>query len=426
MHAEVLPLRAAGVAGAARAVPDLRRALRRANRRDALASLALILPLVAFLVVTFLIPVGALLLRSVDNPAVAGAFPATLERLQAWSGRDGVPPEPVFAALTGDLLGAAERQVLGSAAARLNQDYSGARSLLTATARRLQTAQAAPTGWRDVFTALDQRWGDVQLWAALKAAGERHTVGYYLHALDLTRDINGAVVARPSDQRIHVTLFLRTLTLSAGVAALCVLLGFPIAYLMARLPERRANLLMIMVLLPFWTSILVRIASWIVLLQREGVINQALVGLGLVASEARPALIYNMTGTVVVGTYVLLPFVVLPLYSVMRAIPPHLTRAAVSLGAHPFAAFRSVYLPLTVPGITAGSSLVFILAIGYFITPALVGGQSGQLISNVIAYHMQQSLNWGLAAALSTVLLLGISVLYAAYAALLRRIGRRA
>ena len=158
-----------------------------------------------------------------------------------------------------------------------------------------------------------------------------------------------------------------------------------------------------------------RTTAWIVLLQTQGVINSLLVAVGLVADDGRIAMIYNMTGTFVAMTHVLLPFMVLPLYSVMRSIPPSHLRAADSLGATPFQAFWRVYWPQTLPGVGAGLLMVFILAIGYYITPALVGGSKGQLISNMIAYHMQTSLNWGLAAALAVILLVGIIALYVLY-----------
>lgn len=209
-----------------------------------------------------------------------------------------------------------------------------------------------------------------------------------------------------------MTLFWRTLWVSAAVAGLCLLLGYPVAALLARLPLKTSNLLMMLVLLPFWTSLLVRTTSWIVLLQGNGVVNDLLVWLGIVGEGGRLSLIFNVTGTLIAMTHVLLPFMILPLYSVMKAIPPSYVRAALSLGASPVTAFRRVYLPQTIPGVLAGTLLVFVLAVGYYITPALVGGQSGQLISNVIAYHMQQSLNWGLAAALGSILLVGVLLVY--------------
>jgi len=195
---------------------------------------------------------------------------------------------------------------------------------------------------------------------------------------------------------------------------ICLLLAFPVAHLLAVLPMAKSSLLMILVLLPFWTSLLVRTTSWIALLQEQGIVNDMLVGLGLIGEDGRYAMMYNMTGTIVAMTHVLLPFMILPLYSVMRVIPPSYARAARSLGATSWTTFRRIYLPQTLPGIAAGSLLVFILAVGYYITPALVGGADGQLISNLISFHMTKS-NWSLAAALAAMLLAAILALYWLY-----------
>jgi putative spermidine/putrescine transport system permease protein len=235
-------------------------------------------------------------------------------------------------------------------------------------------------------------------------------MSYYLNALDRTFDANGNIVMQPEWKQIYVDLFLKTIYVSLGVTLCCIVLAYPIAHLLAILPPKYSNLLLILVLLPFWTSLLVRTTSWIVLLQSQGVVNDVLFFLGIVDNESRLELIYNMTGTVIAMTHILLP-----LYSVMKTISPSYLRAARSLGANPLIAFVRVYMPQTVPGIGAGSILVFILAIGYYITPALVGGQDGQLISNFIAYHMQKSLNWGMAAALGTVLLAGVLAMYWLY-----------
>ena len=172
---------------------------------------------------------------------------------------------------------------------------------------------------------------------------------------------------------------------------------------------------MICVLLPFWTSLLVRTASWMILLQQQGVVNDFFVWIGLVADDNRPEMMYNKTGTYVAMTQILLPFMVLPLYSVMKTISPSLMRAGKSLGGTPFVAFWKVYFPLTIPGIGAGCLLVFILAIGYYITPALVGGASGTLISNQIAFHMKSTLDWSFASAMGLMLLAGVLAIYWVY-----------
>jgi putative spermidine/putrescine transport system permease protein len=189
------------------------------------------------------------------------------------------------------------------------------------------------------------------------------------------------------------------------VTVACLLLGYPVAYLMANLPLRTSNLLLILVLMPFWTSLLVRTTAWIAMLQGQGVMNDLFVAFGVANDEDRFSLIYNKTGTLIAMTHIMLPFMIMPLYSVMKTISPAYVRAAKSMGATNWTAFWKVYFPQSVPGIGAGSLLVFILAIGYYITPALVGGQDGQMISNIIDFHMRKSLNWNLAAALGFVLL---------------------
>ena len=199
------------------------------------------------------------------------------------------------------------------------------------------------------------------------------------------------------------------------ITLLCLAIGYPLAWGIAHAPPGRRNLLLVLVLLPFWTSLLVRTTAWIVLLQRQGVVNDLLVWLGLIADDQRLTMIHNMTGTLVAMTHVLLPFMVLPLYSVMSGIPPVQMQASASLGANWWRGFRTVYLPQSMPGVGAGCLLVFILAMGYYITPALVGGQSGQLISNFIAYHMQTSLNWNLAAALGSILFVAVLGLFVVY-----------
>ena len=377
-----------------------------------LRAVGLVLPLVAFIGLTFVAPLATMLSRSVYDPVVADALPETLRLLQAWDGAQPLP-EPVFEAVARELSRAREARTLGRVAARINRVRGGLRTVITRTARRLRDAESP--SWRDTLVGVHAAWDDVQTWHAIRQAGQRFTDRHYLHALDLERQIDGRIAPRPVEFRVYLPLLWRTLAVSLSLTGLCLLLGYPVAYLIAHSPPRRANLLLLLVLVPFWTSLLVRTTAWIVLLQTQGVVNSALVALNLIADDSRLAMIYNMTGTVVAMTHVLLPFMVLPLYAVMRTIPRLHMSAAASLGASTTQAFWRVYWPQSLPGVGAGSLLVFILAIGYYITPALVGGRSGQLISNMIAYHMQSSLNWGLAAALGGLLLAFVLVLYLAY-----------
>jgi putative spermidine/putrescine transport system permease protein len=251
---------------------------------------------------------------------------------------------------------------------------------------------------KDLFAESDEGWLELDVWQTFATYSPRYTDGYFLNAVDMRNGPDGAEW-RPENEQIYLTLFLRTMMMSLAITVSCILLGYPIAWLMANLPNRTANVLMILVLLPFWTSLLVRTSAWKVLLQQQGVINDVLVGIGLVDDANRLVMINNATGTIIAMTHILLPFMILPLYSVMKTIPPSYLRAAKSLGATNWTAFWRVYFPQSVPGIGAGSILVFITAIGYYITPEIVGGTRGVFISNRIAFHISSSLNWGLAAA---------------------------
>lgn len=394
---------------------SLKRSLQRAERRRRLMAFLLVCPLLAFISIVFIVPIVQMMWRSVDNPQVVEALPRTLEALQGWDG-EGLPGEEVYAALAEDFTVDQQRprveQTAGPLGIRLNYELSAARGAVARTVRDVPDFEPP---YKEAFLDAHRLWGSTELWRVIEREGRPLTASYYVAALDRQYDADGDIVLRDENRRIYVSLFGRTLGLSVAILALTFLLGFPIAYYMSILPMSKANLLMICVLLPFWTSLLVRTTAWIVLLQQQGVINESLIALGFLTEDGRLSLMYNMTGTVVAMTHILLPFMVLPLYSVMRTIPPSYMRAAKSLGAAPFTAFRRVYFPQTLPGIGAGGVLVFIIAIGYYITPALVGGQDGRMISNEIARHMQQSLNWGLAAALGSMLLVGVLILYWAY-----------
>ena len=380
--------------------------------RPRLRATGLVLPLLAFIGVTFIAPLAMMLVHSAYDPTVGNALPETLDLLREWDGKS-VPDEAVYATVARELLNARKDRSLGRVATRVNRVHSGLRSVFTRSARGLQNVSEGP--WREAMIGLHTAWGDVQTWHAIRSAGDRFTARHYLNAVDLQPLPDGSIARQPPERRIYLALLWRTFVVSLSITAICLLLGYPIAHLIAHSPPRIANLLLILVLVPFWTSLLVRTTSWIVLLQTQGVLNDLLVTLGLIGDDGRLAMIYNMTGTLVAMTHVLLPFMILPLYSIMRAIPPSQMSAAASLGASSFQAFWRVYWPQTLPGVGAGSLLVFILAIGYYITPALVGGSTGQLISNMIAYHMQTSLNWSLAGALGGILLICVLALYLLY-----------
>ena len=500
----------------------LRKSLARALRREKLRALLLIAPLLLFVLVSFVFPIGDMLFRSVENSIVSRTLPGTVRALDGWDAGGGEPPEEaVYAALADDLMLAQELKIHTRLGSRLNYDQPGISSVFRKSGRRvkrmdedvhaeafaaLDPAWLEPGAWptlresdlwpdafpraaiawsnweryvesdegedvdpeslrpyeftysalyhdlaampperleelessddaalaalfdgigealpdfppgtyRESFLDIDDGWGSVANWQAIQRLAPPLTDGYFLAAVDAERTADG-IERKPENARIYLLLFARTLLLSLVITLSCILLGYPIAYLLATLPTRTSNLLMILVLLPFWTSLLVRTSAWKVLLQQQGVINDVLVWARIIDESGRLVMINNMTGTIIAMTHILLPFMILPLFSVMKTISPSYVRAAKSMGATDWTAFRRVYFPNTVPGIGAGSILVFILSIGYYITPELVGGTSGVFISNRIAYHISSSLNWGLAAALGTILLVAVLVLYWTY-----------
>ncbi|HEX9791929.1 MAG TPA: ABC transporter permease [Kiloniellales bacterium] len=388
----------------------LKARLRRAERGRQLAAAGLVLPLVIFLLLTFALPIGGMLWRAVGDEEVAVALPRTVMALKGWDGR-AVPDAPVFAALAADLPEAKDAGTLPAAARRLNYDVPGFRSLLLKSARGALPQD--PAGAREALLAIDPEWSDAERWGAIQRAGGPLTSFYLLTAVDLHQTADGSILRRPAQESIYLDVLGRSFQISILVTVFCLLLGFPVAYLLAVLPPRLGNPLMILVLLPFWTSLLVRTTAWVVLLQNKGIVNDSLIALGILQEPTQ--LIYNRIGVYVAMTHVLLPFMILPLYSVMRGISPSFVRAARSLGAPPTTAFLRVYLPQCLPGIGAGCLLVFVLALGYYITPALVGGAGDQMIAYFIAFYTTATINWGLASALGVVLLVATLMLCATY-----------
>jgi putative spermidine/putrescine transport system permease protein len=398
------------VAGAVARPLSLATQLARAERARRLRAAALTAPLLLFLLATFVGPIATLLMRSVADPDLAFVLPTVTRHIRAWDGR-ALPDEATFAALIDDVRAARAAGTLAPAATRLNYDVSGFRSLLFSTARQLPERLDGPA--RGTLIAIDARWSELETWGAIARAAGPTTSLFVLSALDLRRTAGGDIVRAPADEAIFLRVLGRTFAIAGAVTILCLLLGYPLAYVLAQAPPRVANVLLIFVLLPFWTSLLVRTSAWIVLLQREGVINSALMQAGVIDTALE--LLYRRAAVYAAMTHVLLPFVVLPLYAVMKSIPPAHMRAALSLGARPAVAFWRVYAPQTLPGVGAGALMVFIQALGYYITPALVGGPNDQMVSYFVAFYATKSLNWGMAAALSLSLLVATMALYYVY-----------
>ncbi|QFT61478.1 ABC transporter permease [Roseivivax sp. THAF30] len=515
----------------------LKKSLAKSLRVQKMRALILIAPLLIFVLVSFIAPIGDMLFRSVENQIVSDTLPRTTARIDEWDSASGeTPEEALYEALFYDLFVAEARREHTRLGTRLNYEMTGMSSLFRRSGRSLddisdvyldqfedlneawdealpwaelmgdpdwiaeqqafdeagedgrmprfelregainefpnaaaayetfarfsqteeedspleeepyglvhvalykdltengysqydgpradlvQEADAAVDGFESIgfkegMIEIDEDWGNPEIWTTLQMYSPDYTTGYFLNSVDMQKTADGPAL-RDADERIYGLLFQRTLFMSLVITFSCIALGYPVAYLLSNLPARTANLLMILVLLPFWTSLLVRTSAWKVMLQQQGVINDVLVWLGMIGDGSRLVMINNQFGTIVAMTHILLPFMILPMYSVMSTIPPSYVRAARSLGATPTTAFRRVYFPQSIPGIGAGSILVFILSIGYYITPEIVGGTTGTFISNRIAYHISSSLNWGLAAALGTILLVVVLVLYWAY-----------
>ena len=400
--------------------PDIERirtfvAVRKAARPARRAAFSLALPLVAFLVIAFVAPILYLLVTAVGNPETRSVLPQTLVALQAWDGKD-VPDEAVFAALAVDLKQAKEDSTVALVGKRLNYEISGMRSRMLSASRMAAGLDTGP--YRDKFLAADPLWGSADTWAVIKRNGAGWTPYYLLTAVDLRQAPSGGLEKVAPDQAIFLDVLGRTLLVAGMVTAFTLLLGYPVAYVLTIAPKSVAGIMMLMVLLPLWTSLLVRTTAWVVLLQSDGVINSVLMGLHITAEKVQ--LIFTRFGTVTAMTHIQLPFTILPIYSVMRAIQPTQLRAARSLGAGPTSAFWRIYAPQTLPGVVAGCLMTFILSLGYYITPALVGGPKDQMVSNFISIYINRDLNWGLAAALGVVLLV---VTLAIYGVFLRLVG---
>jgi len=390
------------------------RKYRQAIRREKMRALILVLPLFFFLVVFFITPIGFMLYRSFYNPKVANLVPNTVAALQNWEDISSVPDEVVFKTLAYELKDLQKQRLSGKFAEEVNRRQAQTGSVIKRSARKIKKVNLDEvTNFTELLTKFHKKWADPIIWIAIKAAGDKFTINYYANALDYKLTPTGKIIKQPEDTRVYIPILKRTFYIAFIITFLTFILGYPVAYYLSLVPLKKASVLLIFVLLPFWTSLLVRTTAWIAILQSNGVVNKTLLYFNIIDKPLD--IIYNQFSVIVAMTHILLPFMILPLYSVMKGIDPSYVRAAQSLGANPVKAFFQVYFPLSLPGFSAGALLVFIIAIGYYITPALIGGVDGQLISNLVAYHMRTTNNWELAAALGSVLLVLIMVLYWIY-----------
>ena len=390
----------------------LEESLKVAEKKNKIKAFLLVAPLLLFLLITYIIPIGGMFSRSIDDKLTTNMLPKTYKAMEKWDGKE-LPSEEIFEAFYLDYKILVKNKTVGKLQTQLNLEKNGFKSDLKKLARKQKKFKVG--NYKEQIMNSHKRFENVEYWRAIKRRAPPITYSKYLKAMDMYLDENNKIVQVEEDRRMHRILWLRTLEIAFFVTLFCFVMAYPIAHLLATIPMKYSNLLLICVLLPFWTSLLVRTASWMILLQQQGLLNDFFVWIGLFTNENRPQMMYNKTGTYVAMTQILLPFMVLPLYSVMKTISPSLMRAGKSLGATPTVAFFKVYFPLTIPGIGAGCLLVFILAIGYYITPELVGGASGKLISNQIAYHMKSSLDWSFASAMGLMLLTGVLAIYWLY-----------
>lgn len=388
----------------------LRRKLRSVERQQKVKAFILVLPLLLLVLVGLILPIVRLMFGAVHDDTLVTLMPQTTTALKEWDGKD-LPDETVYAALAGDLKTALTQKTIARIGQRMNYELPGALSEVLSSARKASTLSAGH--YKEAMIEINPLWRRHDVWSLLKRGSSAFTAFYLLRSVDFQYGSTGQIVSVPPENAIFRDIFLRTFGISIGVTVATLLLGFPVAYLLATSPPKVGNLLIILILLPLWTSVLVRTAAWVILLQQNGVVNETLIALHIVSRPAE--LIYNRVGTIVAMTHIQLPFTLLPIFSVMKTISPSYLRAARSLGAGPFYAFWKVYFPQTLPGIAAGCLMTFILCLGYYITPALVGGPADQMVSSFIASYTNEELNWGMASALGTILLTATLLLYYVY-----------
>jgi len=232
---------------------------------------------------------------------------------------------------------------------------------------------------------------------------------FYLSLLGKGGDFSLVNYERMIEYKSYARVYMITFQVSILTTILCILIGYPLAYFLAHIPRRLAGILMLTVLLPFWTSLLVRTYAWLVLLQKKGLLNDFAIHIGLWETPVK--LVHNMTGTLIGMAHIMLPFLILPLYGAMRRIEPEMMHAAANLGAKPFQAFWKIFFPMSLPGMIAGSLIVFVLCLGFYVTPAVLGGGRVVMVATQITAILENQFNWGAASALGVVLLIATLII---------------
>lgn len=369
------------------------------EKRKRILAMAPALPLISFIIVFFVVPLSTVFYYAVQDEVISKSLPLTTAALEEWDRASPVPEAAYQAAVT-DFRNLDESGNIGALSQRIGIQFVGGRALVEQTIRRLSKSEGED--WKGRLEAANPAWKKTAIWEVISDGNGSTSLIYFRWAVDKLSQIDSSGKVSEQKGYAFLDMFARTATISLGVTLLTVLLGYPLAYVLVESRGKLGAILLLLVLVPFWTSLLVRSMSWVVLLQSNGVVNLLIQYLGL--SQESIQLLYTRFATVIAMTQIQLPFTILPMYSVMKTIPRTHVRAARSLGAGPLRAHASVYLPQALPGVAAGALLTFILCLGYYITPALVGGPSDQMASYYIARFVNEELNWGLASALSVML----------------------
>ena len=372
-------------------------------------SMALLtLPLVIFIAFVFVWPVARFLTLGIDNSGIAQNLPRTIQSLSKWKPVDGVPGETSFTALIADLADAHAKQQDGILAQLINQRVVGSRILVIKTASASANGDFAKSPAKDTVLTAFPGWKNPDIWTVIAREKTNFTDYYLLNSLDLQRSTENNIEKVPPDNAVLLNVLGRTIWISLVVTALCALLSLPLAQAIVSAPAIWSRVIFALVLFPMWTSLLVRNIIWIIVLQKNGPINSSLISMGLISSPFE--MIYTRFSLYVAMLQILLPIMVLSVTSVMKNIPPSYMKASLSLGAPWHTAWRRIQLPLILPGIFAGSAVVFVFSLGYYITPMLVGGPTDQMVSSYIAFYTNKTLNWGMSAALSIQLILILAI----------------
>jgi len=387
---------------------------KKSDRVEKIKAFMLVSPLLLFVLVFFVTPICIILVKGIYNPKVKTLLPNTVVSIQNYDYKQPFPDEGTLKIFVKELKSVSKNGMSGVLAEELNRQVPGFGSTIKRTARKLNKIEIEDiTSYKEYLLKASKRWENPQYWMTLKRSSSGFTLTNILSALDLEFDLQGVIKQKEESSQIYLPILLKTMYMALLITIITMILAYPTSYYLSTLSKSKANLLMIFVLLPFWTSILVRIVSWITLLQDKGVANDMMIYFNIIDQPLD--MMFNQFATIITMTHILLPFMVLPLYGSMRAMDKTYLKASSSLGANPITTFFKIYFPLTISGLSAGAILVFIISVGYYITPALVGGVDGQMISNMIEYHMRTSNNWELASAMGGILLFITIVLYWTY-----------